>query len=62
MVEAYGLTYFGFRLKRSVDITLAISEVEQPGGQLLRKGEFSPAFSFAYVSDPGGYEIEIWFE
>jgi len=27
-----------------------------------RQGEFSPGFPFAYVADPDGYEIEIWYE
>ena len=44
------------------DIDFAIREVERAGGRLLRRGEFSPGFPFAYVSDPDGYEIEIWFE
>ncbi|HEV7768558.1 MAG TPA: VOC family protein [Thermoanaerobaculia bacterium] len=32
------------------------------GGTLLRRGQFAPGFPFAYVADPDGYEIEIWFE
>ena len=32
------------------------------GGTLDRRGEFSPGFPYAYVHDPDGYEIEIWFE
>lgn len=27
-----------------------------------RRGEFAPGMPFAYVRDPDGYEIEIWFE
>jgi hypothetical protein len=27
-----------------------------------KRGEFAPGFPFAYVADPDGYEIEIWFE
>jgi len=57
-----GITHFGFRLISPEDIELAIQEVEHAGGTLLRKGEFSPGFPFAYVLDPDGYEIEIWFE
>jgi catechol 2,3-dioxygenase-like lactoylglutathione lyase family enzyme len=30
--------------------------------RLLRRGEFAPGLPFAYVADPDGYEIEIWFE
>jgi len=57
-----GISHFGFRLKRPEDIALAVSEVERAGGKILRKGEFSPGFPYAYVHDPDGYEVEIWFE
>ncbi len=57
-----GLGHFGFRLKNPADIDAAVDEVKRAGGRLLRQGEFSPGFPFAYVSDPDGYEIEIWFE
>jgi catechol 2,3-dioxygenase-like lactoylglutathione lyase family enzyme len=57
-----GITHFGFRLKRPEDIAQAIKEVEHAGGKILRTGEFSPGFPYAYVHDPDGYEIEIWFE
>lgn len=57
-----GITHFGFRLTQPSDITLAVSEAERAGGKILRQGEFAPGFPFAYISDPDGYEIEIWFE
>jgi len=57
-----GLMHFGFRLTRPQDIEVAISEVEKAGGTLLRRGEFAPGLPYAYVSDPDGYEIEIWYE
>ncbi|MEP7270283.1 MAG: VOC family protein [Acidobacteriota bacterium] len=57
-----GLGHFGFRLKDPGDIELAVDEIQRAGGKILRRGEFSPGFPFAYVSDPDGYEIEIWFE
>jgi catechol 2,3-dioxygenase-like lactoylglutathione lyase family enzyme len=57
-----GITHFGFRLTKPKDIDRAVAEVEQAGGQLLRRGEFAPGFPYAYVADPDGYEIEIWFE
>jgi catechol 2,3-dioxygenase-like lactoylglutathione lyase family enzyme len=57
-----GITHFGFRLTRPQDIDAAVREVERAGGTVLRRGEFSPGFPYAYVHDPDGYEIEIWFE
>jgi catechol 2,3-dioxygenase-like lactoylglutathione lyase family enzyme len=57
-----GLGHFGFRLTAAEDIDAAVREAEAAGGRLLRRGEFSPGFPFAYVADPDGYEIEIWFE
>ena len=60
--EVGGLAHFGFRLVAASDIDLAVREVEAAGGTLLRRGEFSPGYPYAYVSDPDGYEVEIWFE
>ena len=57
-----GLPHFGFRLKRPEDIDRAVEAVLAAGGTLLRRGEFSPGLPVAYVHDPDGYEIEIWFE
>ena len=60
--SAGGISHFGFRLTKASDIELAVAEAERAGGRVLRRGEFSPGFPFAYVADPDGYEIEIWFE
>lgn len=57
-----GIDHFGFRLKNASDIDLAVDEALRAGGKLLRRGEFAPGFPFAYVEDPDGYEIEIWYE
>jgi catechol 2,3-dioxygenase-like lactoylglutathione lyase family enzyme len=57
-----GIAHFGFRLVDPRDIDAAVREVERAGGKLLRRGEFSPGFPFAYVQDPDGYEIELWYE
>src|SRR6185295_17734158 len=54
-----GITHFGIRLVDPGDIDLAVSIVESAGGKVLRRGEFSPGFPYAYVADPDGYEIEI---
>lgn len=57
-----GIQHFGFRLLEAEDIDDAVETVLAHGGTLLRRGEFAPGFPFAYVADPDGYEIEIWFE
>ena len=57
-----GIDHFGFRLKKAADIDLAVDEVLKAGGSLLRRGEFAPGLPYAYVADPDGYEIEIWYE
>lgn len=57
-----GIGHFGFRLKAPEDIDLALAQVLRAGGTVLRQGEFAPGLPFAYVADPDGYEIEIWYE
>jgi catechol 2,3-dioxygenase-like lactoylglutathione lyase family enzyme len=57
-----GLMHFGFRLVKPQDIDLAVAAVEGAGGTILRRGEFAPGLPYAFVTDPDGYEIEIWYE
>jgi len=57
-----GMRHFGFRLKRPADIDRAVEEALRHGGTLLRRGEFEPGLPYAYVADPDGYEVEIWYE
>ncbi len=57
-----GIDHFGFRLTRPDDIDRAVEEAAAAGGTLLRRGEFAPGEPYAYVADPDGYVIEIWFE
>lgn len=57
-----GIQHFGFRLVDPADIDEAVETALAAGGTLLRRGEFSPGFPYAYVADPDGYEVEIWFE
>ncbi len=57
-----GVIHFGFRLVRPEDIDAAVAAVTQPGGTLVSRGEFAPGLPYAFVRDPDGYEIEIWFE
>jgi catechol 2,3-dioxygenase-like lactoylglutathione lyase family enzyme len=57
-----GILHFGFRLTRPEDIEAAAAAVISAGGVVTSKGEFRPGFPFAFVRDPDGYEIEIWYE
>src|SRR5688572_26549586 len=57
-----GITHLGFRLVRPEDIDVVVQQVLDAGGHLHRRGEFGPGLPFAYVHDPDGYEIELWFE
>jgi catechol 2,3-dioxygenase-like lactoylglutathione lyase family enzyme len=57
-----GIGHFGFRLVDPADVDAAVQTAIAAGGTLLRRGEFSPGFPYAYVADPDGYEIEIWYE
>jgi catechol 2,3-dioxygenase-like lactoylglutathione lyase family enzyme len=57
-----GIIHFGFRLVQPQDIDAAVAAVENAGGTLVSRGEFAPGLPYAYVTDPDGYEIEIWFE
>lgn len=57
-----GIAHFGFRLVQPEDIDGVVNAALAAGGTLMRRGEFGPGLPFAYVSDPDGYEIEIWFE
>jgi catechol 2,3-dioxygenase-like lactoylglutathione lyase family enzyme len=60
--RAGGVTHFGFRLVDPADIDDAVRTVIAAGGTLRERGEFAPGYPYAYVFDPDGYAIEIWFE
>lgn len=53
------ILHFGLQLIDKADLDAAIAEVEAAGGKLKKRGEFGPGNTFAYVSDPDGYEIEL---
>jgi catechol 2,3-dioxygenase-like lactoylglutathione lyase family enzyme len=40
----------------------AVTAVERAGGIVTSRGQFAPGLPYAFVRDPDGYEIEIWFE
>ncbi len=56
------IRHFGFRLVDPADIDRAVDEATAAGGALDRRGEFAPGFPYAFIRDPDGHEIEIWFE
>ncbi len=60
--KAGGIQHFGFRLVAPEDVDAAVEAAVAAGGKLLRRGQFGPGQPYAYVADPDGYEIEIWFE
>ncbi len=57
-----GIAHFGFRLVHPEDIDAAAEAVEQAGGTILSRGEFCPGEPYLFVTDPDGYEVEIWYE
>ena len=57
-----GIMHFGFRLKNISDIKTLVNEVTNAGGQINQTGEFVPGEPYAFIYDPDGYEIEIWYE
>ena len=60
--RAGGILHFGFRLIEPGDIDAAVAAVEAAGGAVTSRGEFAPGLPYAFVRDPDGYEIEIWYE
>ena len=60
--KAAGILHFGFRLARPEDIDAVVEQALAAGGTLLRRGDFGAGLPFAYVADPDGYEIELWYE
>lgn len=57
-----GISHFGFRLIRPEDIEAAIETARSIGATILETGEFAPGAPYLYVTDPDGYEIEVWYE
>ena len=53
-----GIAHFGFILIKG-DLHKAIQEVRKAGGKLVERGEHSPGYEYAYVTDPDGYVIEL---
>lgn len=56
------IRHIGFRLVDPADIDAAVEVALSAGGQLHRRGDFAPGCPYAFVFDPDGIEIEIWYE
>lgn len=57
-----GLIHFGLRPTDPVEIDGAVDRVLAAGGTLRDRGDFGENQPYAFVSDPDGYEIELWYE
>jgi catechol 2,3-dioxygenase-like lactoylglutathione lyase family enzyme len=57
-----GIDHIGFRLVDPADIDVAVEAVERAGGRVLSRGDFEKGEPYAFVTDPDGYKVEIWYE
>jgi catechol 2,3-dioxygenase len=60
--KAGGAIHFGFRLVSPEACDAAVAAVEAAGGRVRERGDFGGDAPFAFVEDPDGYEIELWYE
>ena len=60
--RAGGALHFGFRLTSPDAMETALESVAAAGGRIRERGDFGDGQPFAYVEDPDGYEIELWYE
>jgi catechol 2,3-dioxygenase-like lactoylglutathione lyase family enzyme len=56
------IRHLGFRLVDPDDIDTAVETAVAAGGRLNRRGDFAPGCPFAFILDPDGIEIELWYE
>ena len=56
------IRHIGFRLVDPGDIDAAVEAALAAGGRLNRRGEFAPGLPYAFILDPDGIEIELWYE
>ena len=59
---AGGLIHFGLGLTSADALDGVVGAVLAAGGTLKARGDFGDNQPFAFMSDPDGYEIEIWHE
>src|SRR5579862_7423376 len=60
--QSGGIIHFGLRLTDPERLDEVISRVLAAGGTVLQCGDFGNGQPFAFVRDPDGYEIELWYE
>ncbi|HEY0778844.1 MAG TPA: VOC family protein [Gemmatirosa sp.] len=57
-----GIAHFGFRLCDPAELDAAVRAAEEAGGRVRARGEFGPDEPYAFLLDPDGYEVEVWYE
>jgi catechol 2,3-dioxygenase-like lactoylglutathione lyase family enzyme len=57
-----GVIHFGLRLTGAHRLDEVLQRVLAAGGTLIQRGDFGNHQPFAFVRDPDGYEIELWYE
>jgi len=60
--RAGGLIHFGLRLTSPDALDGVVAKVLAAGGTLKARGDFGDNQPYAFVLDPDGYEIELWYE
>ena len=56
------IRHIGFRLIDPGDIDEAVEAALAAGGRLNKRGDFAPGSPYAFILDPDGIEIELWYE
>ena len=57
-----GVSHFGFRLTSPDALDELVSKAVASGATLIERGDFGDNQVFAFIRDPNGYDIELWFE
>lgn len=57
-----GIAHFGFRLEKPEHLDAAVDAALSAGASLESRGEFAPGVPYAFVRDPDGYTVELWWE
>jgi catechol 2,3-dioxygenase-like lactoylglutathione lyase family enzyme len=57
-----GIIHFGFRLTSPEALEAVLSKAVAAGAEITDRGDFGGSQVFAFIRDPNGYEIELWYE